>query len=145
LTDLRLERVRSLLPNGLAALREGARAEGYRHLDRLAADWEAGVLRFDRVHEALLAAFRDGDLVGVGGLTADPVHPNALRLRRFYIAPAERRCGIGRALALALLAEVGDACRPIVVNAAPGSEPFWESLGFKPDRRNGRTHILSRS
>ena len=26
--------------------------------------------------------------------------------------------------------------------AAGGSEPFWEALGFIPDRRDGHTHIL---
>src|SRR5436190_24023588 len=77
--------------------------EGYRHLDRLGADWAAGTTRFDREGEALLAAYSDGTLAGIGGLTIDPADPDALRLRRFYVARAARRSGIGRALAQVLL------------------------------------------
>jgi GNAT superfamily N-acetyltransferase len=64
-------------------------------------------------------------------------------MRRFYVRPNFRRSGIGRRLVAALLAEAGSV-RPIMVNANPGSISFWESLGFKPDPRNGHTHILDR-
>jgi hypothetical protein len=32
----------------------------------------------------------------------------------------------------------------VTVNAADGSEHFWEALGFTPDRVRGHTHILRR-
>jgi hypothetical protein len=47
---------------------------------------------------------------------------------------------VGRTLALALLGQ--QAGRTVTANAAVGSEPFWEALGFAPDRYDGRTHIL---
>jgi GNAT superfamily N-acetyltransferase len=139
---LELERVLDALPVGFDALRADALAEGFRQVERLAADWEAGRTRFDRDGEALLAAYLNGVLVGIGGLTIEPVVPGALRMRRFYVRPAFRRLGIGRRLVAALLAGV-DRKRSIMVNAAPASTAFWERLGFDPDRRDGHTHILN--
>jgi GNAT superfamily N-acetyltransferase len=140
---LELQPVRDALPAGFDALRADALAEGFRQVERLAADCEAGGTRFDRDGEALLAVRLHGVLVGIGGLTIEPVVPGALRMRRFYVRPAFRRIGVGRHLVTALLAHV-DGDRSITVNAAPASIAFWESLGFNPDPRDGHTHILSR-
>jgi 8-oxo-dGTP pyrophosphatase MutT (NUDIX family) len=119
-----------------------SQAEGYRSLERLGADWAANITRFDRAGEALFAAYSDGVLAGIGGLTIDPTVPDASRMRRFYVRAAYRRSGIGRALATALLDYSKSAGRLVTVNAATGSTPFWESLGFVADRRDGHTHIL---
>lgn len=126
------------LPEGFAALRAGAEAQGYRHLERLAADWGDGLQRFERPGEALLAAYVGGGLVGIGGLTWDPVEDGAMRLRRFFVAARRRREGIGKALATALLRAADPL--PVNVNAASGSEAFWEALGFVRDARDGHTH-----
>jgi GNAT superfamily N-acetyltransferase len=140
---LELEPVLAALPAGFDALRADALAEGFRQVERLAADWEAGTTRFDRDGEALLAARLNGVLVGIGGLTIEPAVPDALRMRRFYVRPAFRRIGVGRRLVTALLAGAGGD-RSITVNAAPTSIAFWESVGFNPDPRDGHTHILGR-
>jgi GNAT superfamily N-acetyltransferase len=140
---LELEPVLDALPVGFDALRAEALAEGFRQVERLASDWETGRARFDRDGEALLAAHLNGVLVGIGGLTMEPVVPGALRMRRFYVRPAFRRIGVGCRLVSALLAgAAGD--RSITVNAAPASIAFWESLGFDPDPCDGHTHILNR-
>src|SRR5881275_217144 len=138
---LELEPVLDALPVGFDALRAEALAEGFRQVERLAADWEAGRTRFDRDGEALLAARLNGVLVGIGGLTIEPVVPGALRMRRFYVRRALRRIGVSRQLVTVLLAGA-DGDRSITVNAAPASIAFWESLGFNPDPRDGHTHIL---
>jgi GNAT superfamily N-acetyltransferase len=116
-------------------------SEGYSFIERLAADWEAHNMRFEHRGEALLAAYVTGELAGIGGLTIEPVLPGALRMRRFYIRPPFRRLGIGRKLATALLERARSTTRLVTVNAAPASVPFWETLGFTPDRRDGRTHL----
>jgi GNAT superfamily N-acetyltransferase len=95
---LELEPVLDALPVGFDALRAEALAEGFRQVERLAADWEAGKTRFDRAGETLLAARLSGVLVGIGGLTMEPVVLGALRMRRFYVRPAFRRIGVGRQL-----------------------------------------------
>ena len=142
MTQLRIDPVTDSLPAGFDTLRAEAAAAGYRHLERLAADWAAETTRFDRADEILLAAYRNGVLVGIGGLSVDPIDPGALRLRRFYVAKSVRRSGIGRALADTLLRRALKAGRPVTVNAVDGSAAFWESLDFRPDNRDGHSHRL---
>ena len=138
----RIERVEEALPIGFGELAEEARRGGYRMLDRLAAEWQAGEARFDRGGEVLLAAFLDERLIGIGGMTLDPDIPEAVRMRRFYVAKAARQRGIGRQLALFLLGRPEMRDRLVTVNAAAGSEKFWAALGFIPDCRDGHTHLL---
>jgi nucleoside triphosphate diphosphatase len=138
----RLVRVIDNLPAGFDAMRAEARAEGYRMLGTLAADWVAGKTRFDREGEALFAAYSGGSLAGIGGLTLEPAIPGAHRMRRFYVRTSFRRSGIGQRLAVRLLKQAIRTHRVVTVNAAAGSEPFWETLGFAPDLRDGHTHIL---
>jgi GNAT superfamily N-acetyltransferase len=140
---IRLERVIDTLPAGFAIMRDEARENGHRMLDTLAAEWAAGTQQFDRPGEALLAAYADNILAGIGGLTLEPAIPGALRMRRFYVRVAYRRFGIGRELAAALLEDARRGGLTGTANAAVSSEAFWEALGFAPDRRDGFTHILN--
>ena len=137
----KLRRIIKNLPARFDVLREEANAEGYLFVERLAADWEARRMRFDRQGEALLAAHVTGVLAGIGGLTIEPVLPGALRMRRFYVRPLFRRAGVGSKLATALLERARAAGLLVTVNAAPASVSFWESLGFAPDMRDGHTHL----
>lgn len=137
---IHLERVTGALPRGLDAMRVEASGENHSMLDTLAGEWESGKTRFDRPGEALYAAYVDGELAGIGGITLEPAIPGALRMRRFYVYRRFRRAGVGRALALALL-ESRDG-HMVTCNAAAGSESFWEALGFLADRRDGWTHLL---
>ncbi|HQP20702.1 MAG TPA: GNAT family N-acetyltransferase, partial [Phenylobacterium sp.] len=80
---LQLIRIEDDLPEGFAALREAAASEGYRHMDRLAAEHAAG----RSVFVALFGALLGGELVGIGGLTHEP-EPEAelaMRMRRLYV------------------------------------------------------------
>jgi GNAT superfamily N-acetyltransferase len=139
---IRLERVTDALPAEFEMLRAEAGREGHRMLDTLAAEWASGATSFDRPGEALLAAYAGDVLAGVGGLTLEPAIPGALRMRRFYVRAAYRRCGAGLMLADALLDLPRRNGRTVTANAAAGSEAFWEALGFTPDARDGHTHIL---
>ena len=136
---IRQERVIDTLPKDFEALRKEAELDGHRMLDTLASEWADGATRFDRPNEALLAAYADGVLAGIGGLTSEPAIPGGLRMRRFYVRIGFRRTGVGRALAEALLEKA--VSRVITANAAAGSEAFWETLDFVADKRDGRTHI----
>ncbi|NKM25959.1 GNAT family N-acetyltransferase [Rhizobium laguerreae] len=139
-----IRRIRDRLPQEIADLESEARREGYRHVARLIDEWSTGAVRFDRDGERLLGAYADDALVGIGGITVDPVMSGALRMRRFYIRPAMRGRGIGRMLALALLDHARSFCTVVTVHAGNDTAAkFWESLGFQPYGRDGHTHQLA--
>ncbi|HSZ50988.1 MAG TPA: GNAT family N-acetyltransferase [Caulobacteraceae bacterium] len=142
---VRLEAVTGELPAGFKDLRAEARVEGHRFVDRLAEGWAERTMRFDGRGERLLAGFVGCELAGIGGLTIEPAVPNALRMRRFYIRPSHRRTGVGRQLALALLDRCTGVADVVTVNAQEASFPFWESLGFVREARDGFTHTLDLS
>jgi GNAT superfamily N-acetyltransferase len=142
---VRLEAVVDKLPADFGTMQAEARAEGYRFLDRLGSDWGAGAMRFDRPGEALLAAYSEDVLAAIGGITVDPIVPDALRMRRFYMRPAFRRTGIGREIALALLEGGLQRVRVVTLNAAEKSVPFWKAPGFVSEARDGYTHIWRRA
>ena len=80
----RLEPVIENLPDDFDVMRVEACSEGYRFVERLATDWEAGVTRFDRDEEALVGARVDDVLAGIGGLHSTrcvgrPTHATFLR------------------------------------------------------------------
>jgi len=139
---LRIEHVRTNLPQGFDQLRKEARADGFTFMDRLAADWEGGRMRFDGEGERLLAAFAEDTLAAVGGLTIDAFVTGALRMRRFYVRPGFRRSGLGRRLVNVLLRQSRKRGQLVVANAAKGSEAFWAACGFIEDTNDNHTHVL---
>lgn len=141
-TSPTVEAVASALPAEFDTLRCEAQAEGYRFIERLAADWASGQTRFDHAGEILLALRVGGELAGIGGLTIDPVLADALRVRRFYVRAMFRRHGLGRMLAESLLDHARASRRLMTVNAGAGSERFWEALGFRADPADGHTHVV---
>jgi GNAT superfamily N-acetyltransferase len=136
-------RVFDRLPPGIEQLARAASAEDIRNVSMLLCSYEDG-LRSDRAGEALFAGFVDGELAGVGGVTPCPDVPDAERMRRFYVAPAFRRTGMGRALAAAAMQEGLQHARILTCNAraSAGAAPFWEAMGFRPVSQAGITHLL---
>jgi GNAT superfamily N-acetyltransferase len=110
-------------------------------LARLDDEWRTGVQLFDQPGEMLLAAFEDGALHGIGGMTLCPTIAGALRMRRFYVAAAARRRGVARALARALLEQVPLSVATLTVHAgSPAAASFWESLDFRAAGCAGISH-----
>lgn len=140
---IQLVRIEDGLPDGFEALRLEADREGHNNMSRLAAERSAGEPFF----VALLAAYVGGELVGIGGLTAEPEPSDepALRMRRFYVRPAARRGGIGRTLASALIQEALDQAPLITVHAGDAAAArFWEAQGFTPVEGLAWSHELRR-
>ncbi len=141
---VQIVRVVETLPDGFAALADAARAEGVRSMALIAGQWgEVGALFAEP--GALFAAFIDGDLVGVGGVTPqnDLTEP-AMRMRQLYVAPAFRRSGVGQVLAGAMIQQGLQAARLLVSNAraSEAAGPFWEAMGFERVDAEGFTHQL---
>ncbi|MGE0047292.1 MAG: GNAT family N-acetyltransferase [Hyphomonadaceae bacterium] len=145
-------RITDELPD-LSTLRAEARAEGYRHMERLADEWESGAQRFDKPGEALFAVFMEGEVAGIGGVTREPNEPDGavLRARRLYVRPAYRKLGVGRAIAGAIVQEAFDEAPALYVNVSAGGSDsqaasvFWERMGFeRVDGVAGISHRLMR-
>ncbi|WP_374472789.1 GNAT family N-acetyltransferase [Phenylobacterium sp.] len=127
---IQLVRISDELPEGFAALRAAADAEGFNALRRLEAEWAAT----PALYACLLAAPSPEGLLAIGGLTAEPEpqHEPAMRIRRPYVHPDARRRGIGRTLVNALVQEALDSVWLVTVNARNTLAPaFWTSLGFR--------------
>ena len=122
------------LPNDVAGLRLPSRAEGFGHVERLCADFEAGSNRFDRLGEALFTARDAGRLIGIAGLNRDPFEKARVgRVRRMYVLPESRREGVGRALLVAI--EDHARCEFEKLTLFTGTDrgaQFYEGLGYEP-------------
>lgn len=131
-------------PLQLDQLLQAATVEGVRNMAILAEQWATGANRFQRTGEALFGSMMDGALMAVGGISVEPHHPAGLRVRRFYVHPDQRRLGLGRAVAQAVIAHGLTTTSTITCNAraSAAAAPFWESLGFTPVEHPSWTHLL---
>lgn len=147
-TNLQIVRIGEALPDDLPALRDEAAAEGYRFVEGILEEWDAGRYAGEDERNTLLAVYREGVLAAIGAVTPDPYDPapDLLRIRHVYVRPGCRREGVGRVLAGALIQQ-GLALAPrLSLNAADaGASTFWEAMGFRPDRGGTRrSHLLER-
>lgn len=134
---IQLVRIVDALPEGFAALRAEADAQGHNNLARL----EVEFAETPEMFTALLAALGGGELLGIGGLTAEPTDPSAQRMRRLYVAQRGRGQGVGRTLANALLNEALGVTRLVNVYAADADAArFWEAMGFEPVQGQAWSH-----
>lgn len=141
---IQMVRVLDALPEGFDRLEKMAIAEGVRNMSLLAGQWASGEQRFAEPG-ALFAAFIDGDLAGVGGVTVQTgLAEPAMRMRRLYVAPAHRRAGVGQALAGAMIQQGLQTARLLTANAraSAAAAPFWEAMGFEPIAADGFTHRM---
>ncbi|WP_186416965.1 GNAT family N-acetyltransferase [Bosea sp. CS1GBMeth4] len=146
--SVQIVRLSEALPGDLSALQEEAAAEGYRFVEGVLEEWDAGRYAGTDERSALFAAYRNGALAAVGAVTPDPYDPapDLLRIRHVYVRPGCRREGVGRVLAGALIQQ-GLALAPrLSLNAADaGAAAFWEAMGFRPDSGGTRrSHLLAR-
>lgn len=136
--------IRSIGAPDLDAVRplaELARAEGFRHIDRLLDDFESGANLFDLLGEVLFGVWSEGSLVGVGGLNRDHYVEGAGRVRRVYVHPSFRRRGVGREL-MGRIVEHAQGWFPVLVlkTDTPEGSAFYESLGFEVFAEGSNSH-----
>ena len=85
----------------------------------------------------LLLAYVDGALAGCGGFRAlaDVDYANACEMKRLYVRPAFRRCGLGRLLAQALLDEARRAGHSVMLldtlDDMESARELYTTLGFE--------------
>ncbi|WJV26842.1 MULTISPECIES: GNAT family N-acetyltransferase [Pseudomonas] len=142
--ELAIRQISVLAPE-ILELEAEAVAEGFRFLTRLVADWKSGANRFDQPGECLLGAFRDGQLIAIGGLSYDPyTGPGIGRLRRVYVARAARGQSVGKALVQQLLAYAAQRFRVVRLSTdTPEGAAFYLRCGFQPIEDDFATHVKS--
>ncbi|MBO1081633.1 GNAT family N-acetyltransferase [Roseomonas haemaphysalidis] len=132
------------LPEGLDKLRAKAAGEGFRFMEKLAAEWLSGANRFAGPGEVLLGAFQATELVAVGGLNRDPYADQAGigRLRHLYVKKSARRSGLGTTLVLQLLGHAEGTFHSVRLKTDTSeAADFYVSLGFWPVQDRTATHV----
>ncbi|SHE15330.1 ADP-ribose pyrophosphatase [Chlamydia abortus] len=142
--SIRVAQVTSLDPESLSSLVKCSQEEGFRHLVRLVKEYEQGENTFSRQGEALFAAIRGEQIVGVCGLNQDPYSQDKTgRVRRLYVLPEFRRSGIGRKLTEEVIKEAAKHYKRLVLRTDnEAAAKFYEALGFiQTNRIEGSTHV----
>jgi GNAT superfamily N-acetyltransferase len=135
MADVAVERVSDQPQKVLADLVEESAAQGWDALRRLVADWVSGARRFDSPGEGVFVALRDGRVVGVCVLEADPFSPDktAGRLRDVYVSATHRRAGIGKTLVKQVVAEAAKSFEVLALRAdTAGAAAVFTAVGFEP-------------
>jgi GNAT superfamily N-acetyltransferase len=141
-----IERLPDVQPDRLAVLIADSERAGQRFVRRLADEWASGGNRFDRPGEMLFAAWRERELVGVGGLNVDPYAEAPLvgRVRHLYVLSTARRLGIGQQLVERIIETARgqfDSLRLRTFN--PDASRLYERLGFRRrDDVADCTHVM---
>jgi ribosomal protein S18 acetylase RimI-like enzyme len=140
-----IRRARDLQLASLQKLIAESEVGGFRHLLRLRDEWLSGQNRFDREGEALFIAEAGVAIVGLCGLNRSPFDSTSRtgRVRRLYVANANRRQGIGTALVSAIL----EAARPHfaaleVRTNSREADAFYRALGFVAVLSEHATHKI---
>ena len=144
MSKIDIEPLHHLSP-GIFALEQAAQAEGFRFISRLISEWQSGVQRFDAPGACLLAAYLDGKLVAVGGLTPDPYAHEADtgRIRRLYVTPTARGRQIGQTLLQRLLAHAGPHFSLVrVLTDTTAGDAFYLRCGFQRIKDPHSSHAL---
>jgi GNAT superfamily N-acetyltransferase len=138
------------LPEDIEDVRDAARRESAHFVERLVSEWLGGSNRFDQPGEALFGAFRDGRLVGIGGLNRDPfagAGESAVgRVRHLYVIPDERDVGVGASIVQAIESHAVPSFSSLALfTPTDGASRFYERLGYTPvaavERRSHMKHL----
>ena len=114
---------------------EESENEGYRFLTRLVKQYADGSELFKKPGEALYGVWRDGHLVGIGGILQNSYadDPSTGRLRRFYVTADERRNGVGTMLLDACLEKAKETFKSVTCRTdSAKADAFYRQNGFVP-------------
>lgn len=132
------------LPPQIRVLEKEAVEEGFRFLTRLITEWNSGINRFNAPGECLIAAYRNQQLIGIGGLSVDPyAEKNMARLRRVYVSASSRRHHVGQTLVKALVAHAALRFQSVCLftDTAVG-DAFYLKCGFLRIDDDHATHVM---
>ena len=129
----------------LGPLINTSQLEGFGFVARAQLELFSG--NFDKPGSVLLGSFTASELVGVGGLTADPYPDAGLdmgRLRHLYVSPYYRRQGVGKELVTSIVEKARRHYQSLRLRTAtPDAARFYETLGFITVTKSHATHVLA--
>jgi GNAT superfamily N-acetyltransferase len=112
-------------------------------INRLVSDYHAGENRFDNKGEKLIGYSVENKIVGVCGLNVEPTNGKYGRLRRLYVLPEYRNCGIGTSLVKYLVEYARTNFEGVTVNIGElHVDKFYQSIGFESISHPSFTHLL---
>lgn len=120
-------------------------AGGDGFMTRLRDAWRSGANRFCAPGETYLGVWRDGALIGAGGINRDPYgsDPAIGRVRHLYVRPAARGQGVGGALTGRLIEHARAHFGVLRLRTRrPEAARMYERLGFVRTDGCNETHRL---
>ena len=148
MSEFEVRPINSLLSVDLSHLVSESKELGFRFLERLVNDFKEGKNTFNKEGEAIYGVYKkQGDLIAIGGLNRDP-YSNPLkvgRLRRFYVAKAYRRNGIGSLLLNKIILDAKNHFEVMVLHTdTMEAGRFYTAYGFSEnDEDPNSTHYLN--
>jgi len=128
-----VKRIKNLMDEDIQFLVDESQKEGFRFLQKLVNDYKDGSNTFNKPGEALYGVYdQDSAMIAVGGTNINPFSDDTHigRVRRFYVARAYRREGIGTLLLEMLISEAENHFQIMVLNSTPQADAFYTSNGF---------------
>lgn len=128
----------------LDALAAEARRLGYGFVDRLIDDARTGKNRFTQKGECFLGIFKDGTLVGCGGVNKDPyTNQPVARLRHIYVLSGARRRGLASMLVRELVRQSEIEFSVFRLRTSDkNADAFYDALGFDRTNDEYATHVM---
>jgi GNAT superfamily N-acetyltransferase len=133
------------LPDSFAILEKESKFLGFNFLEKMNLEWRSGKNRFNKSGEIALAAFKDGKLIGIGGVNMDPYLNDAGigRIRHLYVLKEFRRLGVGKALIEKLVEHSRTSFHMIRLRTdTKEAALFYERVGFVPTQNDSATHVF---
>ncbi|WP_244975361.1 GNAT family N-acetyltransferase [Heyndrickxia oleronia] len=132
---IKIRPIDHLLNHEISDLILESKQDGFRFLNKLLEEYRSGANIFNQPGEGIFGAFhKNGELIGIGGLTIDPYSndKNIGRIRRFYVSKSFRRQGVGNLLLQEILSYARGFFKVVVLrtDTYPADE-FYVSFGFK--------------
>lgn len=134
------------LPKSFARLELESKAQGFNFLEKMNLEWKSGKNRFAQPGEILLGAFKDGNLIGIGGVNIDPYLDDKTigRIRHLYVLKEFRRAGMGKAIMDELINQSKLKFKQLRLRTdTKEAAIFYEFLGFAPITNDSASHILT--
>lgn len=143
---MRIHLITKLTLTDLRPLLDASLAEGYTFIQKLWDEYDTGAITFREKGAGLLGITDETQLIGIGGVHADPYlqMPTIGRIRHVYVLPAHRRQGIGRQLVEGLIAHAAHQFTILTLRTqTEQGRDFYRVLGFSEEPRfENATHWL---